>query len=173
MMANARHLFLGLQILSIVFCFVLFVLLMLDSYEKFSNKMTSVGVRMLAIETEKKIPPCVTVCPLEGFKTRGFFYKEKEFLMQTYEIDDILLKGEKYDFLMQSIYNNTYHSIQEVQSVFLGRCYTICQKLTLKNIPYMYTMVFNRSRDLKCWYFIKNNLILFQRFLHRWNRKIT
>ena len=84
-------LFFGLKWLAIIFCFILFVLLMLDSYKKFTNKMTNVGVRTEPMDKSKKIPPCITVCAFEAFRTTGFFYREADFIRETFKKEDIIL----------------------------------------------------------------------------------
>ena len=142
-------LFFGLKWLAIIFCFILFVLLMLDSYKKFTNKLTNVGVRTEPMDKSKKIPPCITVCAFEAFRTTGFFYREADFIRETFKKEDIILDGNKYDFVGVSIFNDSIFSIKEIRSLFLGRCYTICQKVTLKENPLMYVIVFNKTKDLK------------------------
>lgn len=152
-------LFAGVQLVSVIFCVVLFMLLMNDSYEKFSNKMTNIGVRFQPMDLAKKIPPCVTVCPLEAFKTRGFFFKEASFLQQTFTKVETFLDGTKYGLNKQSAFNDEAFSTQEIRSVFLGRCYTICQKLPLKEHYEMYMMFFNKTTSVKGWYLVGCNVL--------------
>ena len=150
-MANMRtkkYLFVGLHLFSVICCIVLFTLLMLDSYEKFTTKMTNTGIQMTPMDKDTKYPPCVTICSLKAFKNRGFFFKESDFLVQTFGIRELLLDGKDYGFENESIFNEEVYSISKLKSLFLGQCQTICRKLTM-NHGDMYVMIVNKTRDMK------------------------
>ena len=105
-----KYFFTILQLAS--FLIVLFLLLMFDSYEKFTNKMTNVGVRMKLIEVTEKYLPCVTFCPLQAFRKFGIFYMEKHFLRETFTKEELLLRGEEYGFTEASVYDESIYSIK-------------------------------------------------------------
>ena len=107
-----KYFFTILQLASFLSCIVLFLLLMFDSYEKFTNKMTNVGVRMKLIEVTEKYLPCVTFCPLQAFRKFGIFYREKHFLRETFTKEELLLRGEEYGFTEASVYDESIYSIK-------------------------------------------------------------
>ena len=138
--------FLLLQIASTVSCFGLFFLLMIDTYEKFANKRTTITIGMKPFNFDRKYPPCITICALDGFKNGGLFYKDSEYLKETFNKEELL-----QNFLGNSnytVYNETAFSIEEIQTVFLGRCYTICQKVEMNQLFY-YLLFLNKTRDIK------------------------
>ena len=49
-------------------------------------------------KSKASVLPCLTACPLEAFKKRGFFYNEEDYTKWTFELDEIfILKGVNYD----------------------------------------------------------------------------
>jgi len=146
-----KHIYSILQPASILFCIALFILLMLDSFNKFTNKMTNIGVRTEPFNMDKKFPPCITVCPLDAFRKRGFFFKQAEFYQQTFNREEIFINGKIFGISENSILDESVNSIQEIQSVFLGRCYTVCKKALLREHLNAYFTIFNRSVDIKGW----------------------
>ena len=105
----------------VIICTVLFFLLMADVWAKYTSRFTSIGVRFEPQNKLKKTLPCATACPSKGFRTRGFFYKEEDFLRNTFNRDDIF-----YDAPSFGIFNRSAFLIEEVKSSYLGRCYMVC-----------------------------------------------
>ena len=52
-------------------CFLLFVSLTMDIYEKYSSQLTSVGIRAMTQNQNRKEMPCMTACPWDAFKHQG------------------------------------------------------------------------------------------------------
>jgi len=64
-------------------------------------------------------------------------------LKQTYELDDIfILKGMFYDLT-----NKTAFNIEEIRSVFLGRCYMVCPLIPMEKGMAVYYAV-KKMRDV-------------------------
>ena len=81
----------------------------------------SIGTLFTGEDIEVKILPCLTVCPWKAFKSKGFFYQTSEFLDQTFECKEVFLNESFCD--QKS--NNEFH-VEEIKSVYLGRCYMTC-----------------------------------------------
>lgn len=64
----------------------MFLLLMKDEWIKFTNKITTTGVRQQDCDLSKKSFPCFTLCNWKGYDKKGFYYLEKDFLNQTLNI---------------------------------------------------------------------------------------
>ena len=81
-------------------------------------------------ESKKKNLPCLTACPWEAFKQKGFYFTEENYLKRTFELDEIfILKDEYYDLTNRSMFY-----IEEIRSVLHGRCYMICPKNLKKKL---------------------------------------
>jgi hypothetical protein len=74
-----------LKILSFFICFALFLLLMIDVWQKFSDGMTNMGSRFYDQGVDKKNLPCFTICPFSAYKRRGLPYSNRDFVLQTFE----------------------------------------------------------------------------------------
>ena len=134
----------------------MFVYLMMDVWDKFNNKMTNMGVRFTGEDvkekgenTEEKPLPCLTACPWSPFRKRGFYFKQDDFIKQTYEKEEIF-----FDIPFVDLYNKSLFSIEEIPSIFQGRCYMVCH---LKPLPIMipFNIFFQKYMDIKSkafWY---------------------
>ena len=132
-----------LQIVVITTCFVLFICQMNEIYEKFAKKMTTVGIRTYSQDEETKFLPCVTVCPWQPFKRYGFLYNRKSLAQETFGQDEIL-----DDFKGCPDFNKHEYSIEEIQSIHLGRCYMVCPVRPSGKNSKLYIILKN-SMDLK------------------------
>jgi len=127
---------------SIIICCALFFYMMKDVWDKFNNQMTSMGVRFRGENIKEKHLPCVTACPWSAFRERGFYFKKDEFSKQTYKKDDIFFNAS-----IAALYNLSLFSVEEINSIFLGRCYMACHLNPVpKKIPS--NIFFWKQRDI-------------------------
>ena len=106
---------------SFVVCFGLFFFLMLDVWVKFNTEMTTMGVRFEDQKEETKFLPCLTFCPLNGFKSRKLNYKNASFTEETFSQEEIFS-----DVNLTYFHNRSLFCIEEIKGVFIGRCYMVC-----------------------------------------------
>lgn len=132
-----------LHLLVALTCFGLFISQTCDIYDKFTKKMTTVGIRTYPQIEETKFLPCITVCPWQAFKKHGLFYNKKILLQETFGMDEIFVDAKVY-----SVFNKSAYSIEEIQSVYFGRCYMVCPVRPSKQNWAAY-IFFNNSLDLK------------------------
>jgi hypothetical protein len=64
-----------------VSCGFLFLILMIDVWEKFDKKITTIGSKFRTETSE--LLPCMTFCPLPGFKSKGFFFTNQSYIEVT------------------------------------------------------------------------------------------
>ena len=106
--------------ISIIICFVLFFLLMTETIDKFTKRMTNIGVNVQESSVSEKMLPCITVCPWMAFKSFGFHYSSKNFSQNTFEKGEVFLNATKY-----SVFNESNYALEEIRSIFFGQCFTI------------------------------------------------
>ena len=106
--------------LSVIICFVLFCVLMKETIDKFTKRMTSIGVNIQESYVSEKLLPCITICPWMAFKSFGFHYSSGNFSQNTFEKDEVFLNATNY-----SVFDESQYTLEEIRSIFLGRCYTI------------------------------------------------
>ena len=109
-----------LEYLSYLICFALFIVLMLDVWDKFSKKLTNMGVAFQENDVQDKELPCVTICPWPAFRSRNFSFTSETFLKQTFNLEDIIRISA-----MTQLNNASLFYTEEIRSVNLGRCYLI------------------------------------------------
>ena len=105
---------------AVALCIVFFLLLMTDTINKFSQKMTSIGVIIKESHSQTKILPCVTICPWRPFKSLGFHFNADNFSRSTFEKKEIFFNSSKYNAI-----NTIFYTLEEIRSIFFGRCYKI------------------------------------------------
>ena len=132
-----------LQIILITTCFCLFISQTNEIYEKFAKKMTTIGIRTYSENKETKLLPCITACPWQAFKRRGFYYNRKTLVQETFEKDEIF-----DDFKGCSGVDTSEYSVEEIHSIFLGRCYMVCP-VSPSGINSGLHITFKNSMDLK------------------------
>jgi len=72
--------------------------------------------------TRKKTLPCITACPWQAFKERGFHYSEADYTNNTFGLEEIFdVKYAKND-----LNNTSKYYVEEIRSVSLGRCHMVC-----------------------------------------------
>ena len=106
---------------SFVVCCGFFFFLMIDVWVKFNTEMTTMGVRFEDQKEEHKFLPCLTFCPLNGFKSRQFNYENETFTKETFSEEEIFS-----DVNLTSFRNRSLFYIEEIKGVFIGRCYMVC-----------------------------------------------
>ena len=134
---------------AIIICSALFLYMMIDVWDKYDNKMTSMGIRFKGENIKEKQLPCITACPWNAFRKRGFFFEQDDFIKQTYKREEIF-----FDVPFVELYNISLFSIKEIHSIFQGRCYMVCH---LKPLPIMipFNIFFQKYMDIKSkafWY---------------------
>ena len=100
----------------------------------------SMGTTFNEGNSEIKKLPCLTACPFEAFKKQGFHYKEADFLKWTYELDDVFIFYSDYQ-------ESSKFYIKEVRSVFLGRCYMLCNLEPVGKLQ-RYYIYMRKERDM-------------------------
>ena len=107
----------------VAFCFLtyLFLTMFREDLFKFKNKITTTGIKIRPYTLRGKKLPCITVCALSGFRQRGFYYSNQDYIKNTFELEDFF--GNK---TLNEIRNSSLYRFQEVRSMFFGRCYKIC-----------------------------------------------
>jgi hypothetical protein len=99
----------------------MFVNMFSDDLQKFRNKITTTGTNIRPHPSKEKKLPCITVCAMSGFRNRGFYYLNQDYIENTYDIGDFFINQT-----LLEIKNSSKYSLTEVRSMFLGRCYKIC-----------------------------------------------
>ena len=122
-----------------LFCGGFFVYFSLDVWDKFSHKFTATGVRFVDQELPTKQLPCITVCPWEAFRKKGFHYNMDEFMLYTFDEYDL--------FLNKSIGGSDFHQMETLNSIFYGRCFMTCSTNEMKTNKYL-NFAFKRLTDL-------------------------
>ena len=60
-----------LAFIVVIFCSVFSVVLTVDVWNKFTSGFTATGVRFQDSNVDRKLLPCLTVCPWAAFKKQG------------------------------------------------------------------------------------------------------
>ena len=101
------------------------------------------GTNFYVGNSEEMRLPCLTACPFEAFKKRGFHYNEANFLKWTFEFDEIFI----IDGAFNDLINKSMIQIEEVRSVFLGRCYMICSLKPVEKFEFLFLQM-RKERDI-------------------------
>jgi len=124
-----------------IVCFSIFVYLMMGVWNKFNTKSTTTITSLVDNYHHDFQLPCLTACPMKGFKKSGFFFTETDFLSNSYSANDLLnLNLSTFEFGNQL-------EIFEVRNHHLGRCFTICFKSQVSEDEIAY-ISFKRKQDL-------------------------
>jgi hypothetical protein len=92
-----------------------------DVWTKFRLKTTSTGTRIRVFESAEKLLPCFTFCALDAYKTPGLHYTSKQFVENTFDLEDFF-----EDETMLQIKNKSLYSLTQTWTVYYGRCHTAC-----------------------------------------------
>ena len=148
------HMVKVIKLVSLMFCIALFCLLMSDIYEKFSKKMTSVGVTIEEYDGDKKDLPCFTLCPWKVFRKPGFHFKLEDFQQNTYNESEIFTDQPQILFVDKSLY-----TVEAVNNIFVGQCFMTCFLQPGKKMMQNYFLLQPHDHKGKK-NFIKNNFVL-------------
>ena len=95
------------------------------------------------MDVNEKVLPCITACPWESFKRRGFYFNSSKFMKETFDLEEVfILKGFGYDYTNGSLY-----SFDEIKSMYLGRCYMSCHLKPVKKRAQVFFAV-RKERDI-------------------------
>ena len=125
-----------LKLACVLVCLVLFCLLMADIFDKFSKKMTNIGVIVEESDKDEKDLPCLTLCPWKAFRNRGFHFKSEDFYKNVFN------QSEIFFYL-----NNSLYTVEEINNIFLGRCFMVCFRKPIKKM--FSNFIAFRQQDLK------------------------
>ena len=125
-----------LKLACVLVCLVLFCLLMVDIFDKFSKKMTNIGVIVEESDKDEKDLPCLTLCPWKAFRNRGFHFKSEDFYKNVFNQSEIFFN-----------LNDSLYTVEEIHNIFLGRCFMVCFREPIKKMFSHYIML--RQQDLK------------------------
>ena len=99
---RSNFLFVSLKVVVSATCTIIFMLLMKDVWSKYQKNITSIGTRF-TIEDPQHSLPYLTICPMPGFRQKGFYYTRESFKNNTFNLEDIFddkttkhLKNEVY-----------------------------------------------------------------------------
>jgi len=62
---------------------------MRETVDKYTKKMTNIGVNILETSETEKVFPCVTICPWMAFKSFGFHYTDQNFSQNTFRKEEV------------------------------------------------------------------------------------
>jgi hypothetical protein len=144
-----KHIFVKIfQFTITMTCFIFFLMLMSDGWEKFRHKTAHTGIVLIPsqvtskLQTSKrqtsnvkrqtskrqtsnvktsKLLPCISFCTQEGFKRRGYFSNESSFLENSFSAEEIFHPTSISEFKDVSRF-----SVKATNNLIAGRCYTVC-----------------------------------------------
>ena len=80
-----------------------------------------VTARCLLHQENEKLLPCITVCPVPGFKKKGFYFDEGSFDENAFNLSDIFV-----DRAVAKLNNVSEFRLVNIRTMFHGNCFTIC-----------------------------------------------
>ena len=116
-------------VLFVVF-FVLFLVMINDIWNKFTAGLTWTGIAMSDDGIAQKRFPFFTICPWPAFRSSGFYFKEEDYLKNTFELIDVF-NNVSY----QALLNRSQYEWKELRGLFYGRCYTVKSLVTVCPLP--------------------------------------
>ncbi len=82
--------------------------------------MTNTSIQQYSTSKTHKLLPSLTICPLPAYKKKGFFYNNSIFMMNTYNLEDLLVPSSLHE-----LSESTKYTVKTIHSIILGRCYMI------------------------------------------------
>ena len=122
-----NYTFLFLKYSFLILCLTLFFVLMFDVWVKFNLKLTTTGVTFRDDKITNRTIPSYTICPWQVYRTNGFYYKQSDFLKNTFTLEEIFHTSS-----LANLKDNSLYEVKTVRSYFYGVCYTISKKVFLK-----------------------------------------
>ena len=134
-------------------CAILFLILMNDVWEKFDKKITTFGSK-LRTETSDLFP-CITFCPLPGFKSKGFFFTNRSYFDNTHDMKDLFADNTLKEFENTSVYH-----VKEMKTHYSGRCFTVCivEKMGRED-----SKILNLKKNLNIRLYLHNRELIFRK----------
>ena len=86
--------------------------------------MTTTGITFSDDEITEKLLPSFTFCSWPVYRKKGIHYQEKDFLKNTFTLEDIF-----HSWSLPNLMNSTAYKITEVQSLLYVRCYTVSKQV--------------------------------------------
>jgi hypothetical protein len=114
--------------------------------------MTAVGVRFQDEQLREKMLPCLTVCPMNAFKSTGFYFTVEEYYNQTYNMDEIFYYHNMFDLM-----SDFHLTIEELRGIYTGRCYMVCPKREMPKRDFL-TLPIWKFGDIKGFQFLFSTL---------------
>jgi hypothetical protein len=105
----------------LLFCFLLFFVLMYDVWDKYNNKYTTTGIGYTPGEEEKQLLPCLIVRPIAAYKKHGFFFTDNDYEENTFKLDDIF-----HSETVARLNNATEYCVETINTLVYGKCFRIC-----------------------------------------------
>lgn len=142
---NCRNLTLkAWQLVALLLCIALFIVLMIDIWCKYTEGMTTVGIRFYGVDKQEKKLPCLTFCPWMAFKAGGFYFKNSDFNKNTFSKEEVFNNLSSW----YSGPDSKNFLLEEVRGILQGRCYMVCplRSFTLGSHERITT---NQNLDLK------------------------
>jgi hypothetical protein len=91
----------------------------------------------------EKLLPCLTVCPFQGYKIKNTLFAGSDFTKNTFAMEEIFSERT-----LQELNNKSLYEVQEIKTMILGRCYTICFLKKVKIIDYVAMVELKKTFDV-------------------------
>ena len=105
------------KVFAYTLCLTLFMISLWILFQKHVDQLTGISVEL--IPEKSLLLPTLTFCFEEPFKSRGYHYKEEDFVQNTYQLSDIFGPKSLEDF------KNPTVKVKEVRSELFGLCYSV------------------------------------------------
>ena len=103
-------------------------------FQKHVDQLTGISVEL--IPEKSLLLPSLTFCFEEPFKSRGYHYKEEDFVKNTFQLSDIFGPKSLEDF------KNPNVKVKEVRSEQFGLCYSVT---SIKNQTLLIELTRNKN----------------------------
>ena len=105
------------KVFAYTLCLTLFMISLWILFRKHVDQLT--GISLELIQENSLLLPTLTFCFEEPFKSRGYHYKEEDFVQNTFKLSDIFGPKSLEDF------KNPTVKVKEVRSELFGLCYSV------------------------------------------------
>ena len=90
-------------------------------YGAIYNTDHELGPVCLLHQANEKQLPCITVCPVPGFKKKGFHFDHRSFDDNAFNLGDFFVDGA-----VARLNNASEFRLKNIRTMFHGNCFTIC-----------------------------------------------
>ena len=136
-MKKPKFCFCILKCFSVFLCSGLFFYLMINIWQKYSGKMTSMGSSYQENKSLSKLLPCVTICPRSAYKNRKFSFDNLNFISNSYQKEEIFSN-------MMEMNNKSLYHFEEIRGVYIGCCYMFCY---MKEVTELDQLIVNLKKN--------------------------